>query len=486
MGKITVNNLVSLILNEINSQQAFPSNQFTFIGNRQDLSQYLQVVEAPAEGGEHQNEMGEMAQKREYESEKLPQVMKIPVEELSLGPKGQLPPIRCLDPESGEYVDNVVIGDTVLTTPTGLRFLIFENFVGRTKVDMAGKKEEFYVQIPENKFLKFKPRGSVYGKEVPRNVSQKLSVAPPDELEPDRIAREKRLAAIKEANAKRYGIFPIINDVFSNPRILDHLDICLIPETWATSVRTEHPTNKILLKKFGGNTSDIDADFIAVRDMKNVDEAITNVMDLRAELAMGADDPNNPRPDRQREFSQHMPRQHAAAIYHNGNWHAKQRVHDPEFFRKAGGKTPVYELLSKNIQEGLATVNIKSVLHITGNIQNNTEYLIKATFSSQLNARNLERGSGEEIGDLFPPITVGLRKPLPEDADPAAFTLEQNTSFFVDQGRTTKAGEKTGYFPTLMKSLALEIKNQIDPDAVLERMIQLIQNAVDVNPDAAA
>jgi hypothetical protein len=427
--------------------------------------------------------------------------MRIPVEDLNIGaggvrtndpnvPRPHIPAIRCLDPATGDYVDNVVIGDTVLTTPTGIRFLIFENFVGRTKVDMAGKKEEFYVQIPENKFLKFKPRGKAYGKEIPRDVRKQLAVAPERELPADAAAREKRLNTILEMMGKRYGIFPVINSVFSDPQTLDHLDKCLIPETWATSTRTEHTTNVIRLKKFGGSSADIDADFIAVRDMKNVDEAISDVMDLRAELAMGGEeeqDPNNPRPQRQREFSKGMPRQHANAVYANGNWQAKQRVHDPEFFRKAGGKTPVYELLSKNIQEGLATVNIKSVLALTGEIEDD-EYVLKAVFSSTLNARG-SQGRGEEVGNLFPPITVGLRKLLPRIDDgegnlnPVNFDKDPN--FFVDEGRTTRRIPKTGFLPTLMRNLGNEIKTKIDPDEVLGTMLQLVQNAIDQVPEGA-
>ena len=495
MPKTTIKNLVSLIIEQINNKaivdQLFPPDADVYIDNPlkypelfdsvEDVNEpELPAVSEPVAEPELQmaaeaalNE----ARDFEYDKETLPEPMKIPAEELTKGARTPaIPRIVCVDPETDQFVEGVVIGDLVLTTPSGKKILVFYNHGLEQKIDRANKRAN-YVVLADNRFMMDKPRGKAWGKPIERDVQSKLAVAPPDETDIEKQKREGRLNAIKEGNAKRYGIFPIINSLFSNPDVLDHLDITLIPETWATPIRTEHTTNKIVMKKFGGTSSEIDADFIAVRDMKDVDSAIDGVMELRAELAMG-DEVDK----REREVSKAIPRQHANYIYRGGNWHAKQRVHDENFFQRSGGKTPVYELLSKNIQEGLATVNIRSTLSLNGEVQGDV-YLLKATFKATLNARNMERGSGEEVGDLFPPIVVGLRKPLVDSEnnpiDPETFTLENNTEFFVDQGRTTSDERKTGFLPQVIETLGNEIKTRIDPDEVLATMIQLVQNAVD-------
>ena len=55
--------------------------------------------------------------------------------------------------------------------------------------------------------------------------------------------RLKKLSVQKESNAKRFGIFPVINNIFSRHDVLDKLDECLIPETWGTRLRVEHIRN---------------------------------------------------------------------------------------------------------------------------------------------------------------------------------------------------------------------------------------------------
>ena len=80
--------------------------------------------------------------------------------------------------------------------------------------------------------------------------------------------------------------------MFSDHGLLDKLDISLIPETWASPIRTEHTTNvsHSKVKKFGGTTAEIDVDFYSVRDVTDVETAVDDVMDIRADLAMGPEE----------------------------------------------------------------------------------------------------------------------------------------------------------------------------------------------------
>ena len=487
MGKVTINKIVSTIIEQINAHavEDFAPDEFTFIdslekyedifsGNAEDENQ---PVEAGVEA-----EMGEMAQPSKHPVEKLPEPLRIPVNMLTKGSKTPyIPRIVTLDPVTNEMVEGVVITDEYHTMPNGDRVLRFYNYGEEPKVDRA-KKRLRYVVLPENRFMSDLPRSTAMGTQY---VRPDYETEPEDESPRDKEARLKRIAAIKEANAKRYGIFPIINDVFSRHEILDHLDICLIPETWATTQRTEHTTNVIKLRKFGGTSPEIDADFYAVRDILNVNEAVNNVMDLRADLAMGAMEGEEQQFDinRPREVSSRAPRRHANYVYtKGGNWEGKQRVHDPNFFENAGGKTMIYRLNSKNIQEGLKELSIESVLHLKGDIaENSTSYILSATFTATLNARNLTSGAGENRGLLIEPITASLSKPLPENIeDINNFTLDSHPEFFVNEGRS-RSGKKTGFLPALIDRLGNAVIETIDPDEVQQRIVQLAQEAVEEN-----
>ena len=494
MRKVTVNKIVSLVIEQINAEIAedFAPNEFTFIdsiekygniffGNEdQPVDGVTPAAEPIAEPVGVEAEVDEMARAPKYELQKLPQPLRIPVNLLIPGSKTTIiPRIVCIDPTTNEELEGVVVSDEYYMMPNGDRVLRFYNYGEEQKVDRTKKHLRFIV-LPdiENKFLADLPRNTKTGTNY---VRPDYETAPENETDEDKEKRLARIAAIKESNSKRYGIFPIINDMFSRHDILDRLDICLIPETWATTKRTEHTTNVTKLKQFGGTSPEIDADFFAVRDILNVNDAINNVMDLRADLAMGAmDDEQQFDINRSREASAAVPRRHANYIYtKGGNWSGKQRVHDPNFFKEAGGKTMIYHLNSKNIQEGLKELSVESVLHLRGFINDN-EYVMKATFTSTLNARNLTSGAGENRGSLIEPIVVSLVKELPQDYDATNFTLESDMEFFVNEGRK-RSGGKSGFLPSLIDRLGNAILETVDPDDVQQRIVQLAQEAVKEN-----
>jgi hypothetical protein len=463
MAKITVNKLVSLIIEQIKKEQLAPDSPM-FFSNLNDVAAYY-GFNRPEQS--HETEMAEMANiVKEYR--KLTEPLRIPINEISPETKGALPKIVSLDPETNEFVEDIIIGDEINTLPNGVEMLKFQNYGEEGKLD-RGKKVAHYILLPENIFYKHPPRNVKMGTQYePKN----LELEPGGETEDEKALRLKRLAAIKENRAKRYGIFPVINDLFSRHEILDHLDICLIPETWASPLRTEHTKNVIRKKKFGTDSPEIDVDFYASRDLKDIDSTVNAMLDLRAELALGEAGM------REREVSAHVPRRHANYIYRGGNWAGKQRVHDKEFFKRAGGKTMVYALNSRNIQEGEKEINIESILHLTGNIIGRN-YVLNALFNVTLNARNKETGEGQERGQLINPITVSLSKPIPRNIDQETFNLDNNIDFFIDQGRTINK-QRTGFLPDLMNKLGQSIMETIDPDDVQEKVVRLAQEFAEV------
>jgi hypothetical protein len=464
MAKITVNKLVNLILEQIKKDQLAPDRPM-FFSNLNDVVAYYGFNHSEQS---HETEMAEMANiVKEYR--KLTEPLRISIDEISPETRGSLPKIISLDPDTNEFVEDMIIGNEINTLPNGVEMLKFQNYGEEGKLD-RGKKIAHYILLPENIFYKHPPRNVKMGSQyVPKN----LELEPGGETEDEKAIRLKRLSAIKENRTKRYGIFPIINDLFSRHEILDHLDICLIPETWASPLRTEHTKNVIRKKKFGTDSPEIDVDFYASRDLKDIDSTVNAMLDLRAQLALGEAGM------REREVSAHVPRRHANYIYRGGNWAGKQRVHDKEFFKSAGGKTMVYTLNSKNIQEGEKEINIESILHLTGNIAGRN-YVLNALFNVTLNARNKETGEGQERGQLINPITVSLSKPIPRGIDQETFNLDNNIDFFIDQGRTINK-QRTGLLPDLMNKLGQSIMETIDPDDVQEKVVRLAQEFAEVD-----
>jgi hypothetical protein len=516
MGKITVDKIVSLIIEQINAETTddFAPNEFTFIDSIEKYGDIFfeknddqptepqpkvepqtepetspnDEVEGSMEAGlesDAASDLDEMARAPKYEVQRLPQPLRIPANLLIPGAKTTvIPRIVSIDPATNQEVEGVVISDEYYMMPNGDRVLRFYNYGEEQKVDRSTRHLRFVV-LPEieNKFFSDLPRNVKTGTGyAPTNYD----IAPPDETPAQRELRIKRKRAIKEGKAKRFGLFPIINDMFSKPAILDRLDICLIPETWATTQRTEHPTNVELRKLFGGIGSTIDADFYAVRDVLNLNQAINEIMDLRADIAEGRIE-NEEDPDetfdikRERQKSSHIPRKHANYKYMNGNWDARQRVHDPEFFKEAGGKTRIYELNSKNIQEGLKELDVESMLHVKGEIVDEN-YVLTATFSATLNARNLISGEGENRGPLIAPITASLMKPLPQDEDVnlGNFNLVTQPDFFINEGMI-KSGTRTGFLPALFNRLGEAILENTDPNDIQQRIVLLAQEAVEEN-----
>jgi len=523
MKKINVDSLVSLIIEQINSQPAnevpsegFDPNHFTYIDNLADYPELFQPEDEetdvslnPPKSADDvapndvspESEVDEMAQVVKEPIELLEEPLRIPSNTLVTKPDKYgntvpIPRILCIDPDTNEYgEEGMIISNEMMVMPSGERVLRFANWGEDQKRDRSVKRLHYLVfprdfdEDQSTQYLTDKPRNARFSSQY---VRPDYETEPPNELPKDKEKRLARILAITKANIKRYGIYPIINDLFSRHEILDRLDISLIPETWAGNRRTEHTWNKELRRKFGAQGPEIDVDFYAGRDILNVDEAINEMLELRADLAMGdvaaedkenmVDAEGNPLFDinRTREASQALKRRHANYIYtRGGNWEGRQRVHDPEFFKKAGGKTRIYELNSKDIQEGLKELNVESVLDIKGYIVEN-DYVLKATFRSMVNARNLTSGEGEFRGQLFDPIVVSLMKPLPEDYDPQNFNFDQNIQFFVSEGRR-RASNKSGFLPQLMDRLGQAILDNINPDVVQGKIIELAQEAVEEN-----
>lgn len=467
MAKLTVNKLVSLILEEIKGIESL--NKPIYFKRFEDVLNYL------GDSGEQpETEMGEMANKRPGATfQKLEPPMRIPVSELSSESK-PFKRIVSKDPVTNELIEGVIIADEQVTLPSttraeGLICVKFQNYAEEANPDRPRTAKE-YVVIPEKLYWKYEPRSKKFGTEYKK---PDYSVPKPGETEHQKEVREKKPMTNNERWAKYYVINPAINNLFSRRDILNRFDVSLIPEIWAGVLRTERTTNRELRFSFGGNRPTLNLEYYAVKDFDDVQQedgtmksgievALEEVFKTRMDLENGVDIES-----RKRNRSKTKPREYANYIYRmGGNWDAIQRIYDESEFKNAGEYTRILKLLKKNIQEGKKGLNTFSKLYVDGDIQGQ-EYVLRAKLTVEMNYRTVETTKGKTVNNLIEPIFVEVRAPLPAGTTPEDMTVRANKEFFG------KAGEP-GIFTTLMGKLGDEIVNKVEPDEVLTKITGIL------------
>lgn len=472
MGKIGINRLVSLIMEEINKVQE--PNKPMYFKNLNDVIDYFDLDENPPE-----SEMGEMANKRPTATfEKLDEPMRISLTELD--PTSKLKgPIASLDPNTNEIVQGVIIGDEIVklksrTREGGLICLKFQNYGAEGGLDRELPPKEFIV-LPEKYYSKHEPRSARWGTEY---VKPDYSTPVPGETERQKQVREKKPEVNNERYAKYYVINPSINRLFSNPTILNKFDVSLIPEIWAGSLRTERVTNKEVRFSFGGNRPTLNFEYYALQDFEDVTEedgtvisgvesALNNIFKTRMDLeGLDVNDPDYLK-NRLKKRSKTKPREYANYIYQRGgNWDAIQRIYNENEFKNAGEYTDILQLLKKNIQEGKVSLNTKSKLYVDGDVVGN-EYILRAKFEAEMNYRTVRTSRGEKITNLIQPVFAEVRADIPQGTDITSMTIRNNKDFFGTP-------EKPGLFQALMNELGEKIIENLNPDEVLTKLSSII------------
>lgn len=471
MAKITVNQLVSLIMEQIGKMPE--PNKPMYFRNLNDIMSYFGLGQNPP-----QAEIDEMANERlTAKFEKLDQPMRIPL--VDLDPTSKIrTPIVSLDPDTNEFVEGVIIGDEIVilesdTRPGGLRCLKFQNYAEEANRDRPRKAKEWVV-LPEKYFSHHEPRSKRWGTEYKK---PDYSIPVPGETEKRRKTREKKDLTNNERWAKYYVINPSINNLFSKPEILNRFDVCLIPEIWAGPLRTERTTNREIRFSFGGNRPTLNLEYNAVRDFEDqkledgtvipaLVVALNDIVNIRMEVEAG-----NSIEARERYRSKFRPRVYSG----NAVWDAMQRIYDENEFKNAGEYTKILKLLKKNIQRGLAGLNTVSTLFIVGDIQGNN-YVLRAKFTAEMNYRTSQTSKGQKMRNLVDPIHAEVVAPIPAGVNPNEMTVRNNKEFFGVIGTTGPyaVGGSKGIFQELMDKLGEEIIDKLEPDVVLTKITHLL------------
>jgi len=459
MKKVTMQKLVSLILEEIKKTD-LPDEPIFF----KDPTDAIAFIDRFMDSEPKQSEVAEMANVT-YTSRKLDQPLRIPVADLSRESRN-VPKVISKDPETGEMVEGVIIGDEIRTYPQApeFEFLAFVNYaVPQGPID---KKQYMthLVYIPENTYYKLSqiPRTKKFGTEY---TGSPLYTAPEGETKKGREERLEKLSRQKEGYSKRYVLHNALNKFFSRRDILDRLDTSLIPEIWGSPLRTERVTNEEQKMKFGGNGWAINAEYYSVKDITNVEEAIDEIMRVRMDLEGGVT-------NRERRRSETKPREYSDYIYrHGGRWQAIQRIFDENRFKSEGEYTRILKLLKKNIQKGEKAFNTFSKLIIEGDKTDGDIYRMRAKFTVQLNVRPEkvnERGQevsdiGKTVDDIIRPIFSSIDIDIPDEyLDDPEFNARKYPEFFFMA------------IARLLSELGGKILTEINPDEVLGKIIELV------------
>jgi hypothetical protein len=294
MKNLTIDKLVSLIMEEIGKTDA-PDQPMLF-NSLDSLMQFFRID--PNQPEADIDEMSKVSKENWEEGE----TYRIPVNDLLPPKKGPMPKIVSLDPETNEFVENMVIGNLSTTLPGGLEVLKFYNYGGELKLD-RNVKSQMFVALPDNQVYLHRIRNEKQGTAW---VDPQREVAPPDESEEDMKTRTDKLSRDHEGYAKMYVINPAINSLFERKDVLNRLDTSLIPETWATPKRTERTTNTEQRLSFGGNGTGIKIEYTSVRDFDNIDAALDEMLKVRMDIEDNVERQRNPSTFKPREYSDYI------------------------------------------------------------------------------------------------------------------------------------------------------------------------------------
>jgi hypothetical protein len=336
--------------------------------------------------------------------------------------------------ENPNYVDGkaigyvIMIGHTTLPQERQFHLLKFNNYEG-----------PFNEEIP--RYIRFDPaskraiKGYQYTRDAERDAGLKNKETRP------------RTEAELLGEIKKYYIYAPINNFFARRHdLLFHLDKCGLSHIHADNNHTESYQNKVKTMNFAGPF--LNFEFNAVSDQENAQRLMDNVLAYRMAMAEGRE-PEIIRPEPKWLVREYV------NIYPNGKWSARQRAHAKKYF----GHTKLLKLYKKQVQDNKAA-NTVSYLNIKTNTEGN-EFIMDGTFSATFNTRRLT-SKGEEVGSLFPPIEVFVRKPLPIE---------------IENIQDLKVGKYPDYFVSLLdetlNKLANEIITNLDPDDI---MIQLMMD----------
>ena len=474
MDKKNIKKLALLVMEQLNPGQD-NCGGFYFVNN---------LSEVPDKNTPEQ-EVSEMARASNDVVRQLDTPVRIPVDKLtkkSRNPK-PLPKIASKDPESGEVVENMVIATKKLIKPSGLEILQFENY-GEPRSERVPYTIRFIV-AETREYCEANPRNADAGTSW---TGSKISNIPDDETQDQEGERYQKEYVQGEANAKNNCYFKGVNKLFERVDVINKLDSSLIPEPWASSKTTEQRTNVEQHFSFGANTPKVMVEFRTVRDSDNAEEAIDSILNTRLAIEDRMEDEhNNNENETTRKKPDYVRRGFAGHIYtKGGEWYSHQRIGGEEKFKEEGEYTPIYHLFKKSIQAGQRGLNVETRLKIYGDLEGvfqgavkgattrhidttNDRYRMVIIMESFINFRSASGQVGQKIGNIYEPIRVSISALIPEGTDPKDLTFTKNPDFFYN-----KNGD--GVFQRVLDELGKQILDQINPDEVLNKILELLEN----------
>jgi len=376
----------------------------------------------------------------------LPEVRVIDISDIRTPEDGEIESINpSLDSEHPDYnkkFKNIIFTKRLRVSPNNTVAAVFTNHAG-------GKSELMHYIFEGPNIENIRPKLRKY---LPRSKKVGTSYTGP-------------LCSMEnESYAKRFWVYPSINNFFARTDIRSKLNSLGLPTITAGSSFTEPVTNKIRLMRYNG--PEICFELHCVADFEDVSDVLQQIVSYREALARG----ETP------EMTGTLPivkqvRKYGGQIYKGGKWAQAQRVLTPEYFQE----TDILKLFMWAVQKGKIQYSVASDFEVMGEPSEDfTQYDLYLEFRFHRTYRNFEKNlnikqvKGIKPEGILPPLKVKITKPIPPNADPETFGYKNNSGFFV------------GILREGLEVMSQKIMD-IDPDLVLPKIDSSFFNMDDMD-----
>ena len=323
-------------------------------------------------------------------------------------------PVIGKNPSTGEYVPGKVFTKDLRKSASGHMAILFTNhekkgayYVDKTRwAVLSNDKTKIDKIYPDE------PRNTVYSSSWKGPAEKEVVNQNTRGVETQTVRRDP------EDLGKRI-LFDVINRVFSEPELFKHEHKCAIPEIVANAKTTERKTNVNRVMSFSG--PNLSFTISTMRNFSDPQTAIDKSLGFRMALDFGDEPEVQDMPD-------YMRRQFANA-YPGSKWESSQAADSKKVYK---GKTPIYHLKKKFVQEGESYFNRHTFLVVRSRITADNILILEMTFYVDENRRSIDSETAKNIGHVIQPIDVMLGKRLPglEGINSDEFTVAKYPEFY--------------------------------------------------------
>jgi hypothetical protein len=336
--------------------------------------------------------------------------------------KGKSVEIRTKDPETGEFLDGIIVSDRIRTSPNGIKLLEFNNY---ERGNPRGF-ERRWIELDQNneavRAVNINPKiiDGAYGHlNLPKDKKRyglelKKDVDTIDAVDLD----DSEVRDTTEEVSKR-KINSLINSFFGKSAIKMKLNSMVTPIILAGAKYTEKTTN--VLKKFNFSGPDMYFQYHSQYNFKEIGDMLDKLLEYKYKI------------DNNEEVSHdlfgipnHQVRNYANYIYKNGKWDTSNALGSKDVF----DVTRIRRLYKKSVQRGEMKLGVVSELTVSSFARNGIIGL-NVMLKSFNNVRTLGNRWGERDNNIFD-IRTFSSSPIPEETDLLSISVKNYSKLYQD------------------------------------------------------